>query len=93
MVSTSPASPCCYNEFVRIAAEAKIEREHMRSLRKRLAIARRAVRQAGETLAGLDALPDTWPRLEAEIADLLAAARKVERSDDLALIVKAVETR
>jgi replication initiation protein RepC len=82
-----------YDQFVRIAAEAKIERERMRSLRKRLTIARRAVRQAGETLAGLHTLPDTWPRLEAEIADLLAAAHKVERSDELALIVKAAETR
>jgi replication initiation protein RepC len=82
-----------YDEFVRIAAAAKVERERMRGLRKRLTIARRAIRQVGETLAGLDALPAAWERLAAETADLVAAARQVERSEELALIVNAVEKR
>ncbi|MBV9825340.1 MAG: replication protein C [Alphaproteobacteria bacterium] len=82
-----------YDEFVRIAAAAKVEREQMRSLRKRLTIARRSIRQAGEALAVLDAVPNAWPRLEAETADLLASARQVERSEDMALVVKAVERR
>jgi replication initiation protein RepC len=82
-----------YDEFVRIAAAARVERERMRSLRKRLTIGRRAIRQAGDTLAELGAIPDAWTRLQAETADLVASARHAERSDDLALIVVAVERR
>ena len=40
-----------YDEFIRIAAEAKVERERMKALRKRATIARRAIRQVGEALA------------------------------------------
>jgi replication initiation protein RepC len=46
-----------YDEFVRLAAEAKIQREHMKALRKRATIARRAIRQAGEALEALGPLP------------------------------------
>ena len=35
-------SPLRYDEFIRIAAEAKVERERMKALRKRATIARRA---------------------------------------------------
>ena len=62
-----------YDEFVRIAAEAKVERERMKALRKRATIARRAIRQAGEALEALGPLPPEWPRLAAETADLIAA--------------------
>jgi replication initiation protein RepC len=82
-----------HDEFVRIAAAAKVERERMRSLRKRLTIARRAIRQAVETLAGMGIIPEALPRLEAELADLLAAGRRAEGSASLEVIVRAVETR
>jgi len=64
-----------YDEFVRIAAEAKIERERMKALRGRITFARRRIRQIGEELAALDQVPAAWPRLEQETAELVAAAR------------------
>jgi replication initiation protein RepC len=82
-----------YDEFVRIAAEAKVERERMKALRKRATIARRAIRQAGEALEALGPLPPEWPRLAAETADLIAAGRRAERSEELALVVTALESR
>jgi replication initiation protein RepC len=82
-----------YDEFIRIAAEAKVEREKMKALRKRATIARRAVRQAGEALEALGPLPPEWPPLAAETADLTAAARRAARSEDLALVAAALESR
>jgi replication initiation protein RepC len=82
-----------FDEFIRIAAEAKVEREQMKGLRKRATIARRAVRQAGEALEALGPLRPDWPRLKAETADLIAAGRSARRSEDLALVVKALESR
>jgi replication initiation protein RepC len=82
-----------YDEFVRIAAEAKIERDRMKGLRKRATIARRAIRQAGEALAAIGPLPEAWRRLELETADLIVAGRDAGRSEELALVVKALERR
>jgi replication initiation protein RepC len=82
-----------YDEFVRIAAEAKVERERMKGLRKRATIARRAIRQAGEALEALGPLPPHWPRLKAETADLVAAGRQARRSEELALVATALEGR
>ena len=82
-----------YDEFIRIAAEAKVERERMKALRKRATIARRTIRQVGEALAALGPLPPDWQRLVAETADLVVAARQTTRSEDLALVVKSLENR
>jgi replication initiation protein RepC len=82
-----------YDEFVRIAGEAKAERERMRGLRKRVTIARRAIRQAGEALAVLGPLPEAWQRLELETAELIVAGRHAGRSEELALVAKALERR
>jgi replication initiation protein RepC len=82
-----------YDEFVRIAATAKTERSRMKDLRRRVTIGRRAIRQAGEALADLGLALDMWPQLEADTAALVAAARKAERSDDLALITASIERR
>src|SRR6202012_2805044 len=46
-----------YEEFIRLAAEAKTERTRMKALRGRVTLARRAIRQAGETLEAMQALP------------------------------------
>lgn len=81
------------DEFIRAAAEAKVERERMKALRKRVTLARRGVRQAGETLAGLGPLPEGWPRLQAETAELVAAARGAERSEELTPLAQALERR
>src|SRR3984957_9361735 len=82
-----------YEEFIRIAAEAKAEREQMKGLRKRATRARRAIRQIGESLVALNALPPVWPQFAAEVAELVAVIRPTERPDDLALIVKSLESR
>jgi replication initiation protein RepC len=82
-----------YDEFIRVAAEAKVERERMKALRKRATIARRTIRQVGEALAALGPLPPDWQRLVAETADLVVAARQTTRSEDLALVAKSLENR
>jgi replication initiation protein RepC len=82
-----------YEEFIRIAAAAKVERERMKALRRRATLARRAVRQAGEELAAQGQAPAQWVQLEDEVAALALAARHAERSDELALAVKALERR
>lgn len=87
-------SPLAYrhDEFIRLAAEAKAERERMRALKKRATRARRGIRQLGETLAAVAPLPREWTRLEAETAELVAAIRQSCRSEDLALIVCSLES-
>jgi len=82
-----------YDEFVRIAAEAGLERQRMKDLRRRATIARRAVRQIGEELAAQGATPEAWPRLRADTDDLIAAGRSASTSDELAVIVEGLERR
>jgi replication initiation protein RepC len=82
-----------YDEFVRIAAEARLERERMKDLRRRATIARRAVRQAGEELAVLGQVPDDWARLRAETDGLIAAGRGARGSEALAIVVQGLERR
>ena len=81
-------------EFIRIAAVARAERDRMKALRQRITIGRRGVRQAGELLAALDTpLPAGWAALARETAELVAAARGIERSEELSQIAQAVESR
>ena len=82
-----------YDEFVKIAAAAKIERERMRKLRRRVTLARRAVAQAAEELGlqGYDS--DELRQLVRETAELVAAARACRCSEDLALAMQALEGR
>lgn len=82
-----------YDEFVRLAAEAKAERERVRALKKRATCARRAIAQAGELLAGIAPLPLEWTQLAADTAALVASIRRAGSSEDLALIVKGLESR
>src|ERR1700722_14408274 len=46
-----------FDEFVRLAAAAKVERERMKDGRRRVTLARRAIRQIGEQLAELARAP------------------------------------
>ena len=79
-------------EFIRIAAQAKAERDRMKALRQRITIARRAIRQAGELLTALEKpLPVGWTVLVLETAELVKSARRVERSDDLLPLAQSVE--
>jgi replication initiation protein RepC len=80
-----------YEEFKRIAAEARAERKAMGRLRSRATIARRAIGQVREALAALGALHPDWPRIEREVAELLAAKRRAKWSGDLAPIVEGLE--
>jgi replication initiation protein RepC len=80
-------------EFVRIAAEARIERNRMTDLRKRATIARRAIRAIGEELATLGQVPAGWPRLAADTAALTASVSKSRVSDELAVVVHGLERR
>jgi replication initiation protein RepC len=82
-----------YDEFVRIAAAAKVERERMKDLRRRVTLARRAIRQIGEELTALDRLPTDWPKMVADVASLVVTAKRAEGSEALSLIVHAIERR
>jgi replication initiation protein RepC len=82
-----------FEEFIRIAAEARCERERMRSFKKRATCARRAIGQAGETLAAANAMPPEWHQLVAETADLVASIRQTRRTDDMELIAQGLERR
>ena len=82
-----------YDEFIRIAAEAKAERERMGQLKRRATCARRAIAQIGEILARHGSLPPAWPQLATETAELVAAIRKARSSTDLAFIAQSLESR
>jgi replication initiation protein RepC len=79
-----------HEEFVRLAAEAQVERTHAKALRKRKTIARRAVYQAGETLAGLGPMPEGWPALATETARLVRLPGGT--CQELMPVVEALET-
>jgi replication initiation protein RepC len=78
---------------VKIAAAARIERNRMRELRRRSTITRRAIMQAVEELGRQGDASDALGRLVRETAELVTAARSCTRSDELALAVKALESR
>lgn len=82
-----------YEEFLRIAAAARVERDHKKGLRRRATLARRAIRQAGEELAAQGHEPGGWRSLDEEVAALTIACRHASRSDELAVIVGGLERR
>jgi replication initiation protein RepC len=82
-----------HDEFKHIAAAAQIERNRMRELRRRSTIARRGIMQAVEELAAQGDDSEAVARLLRETAELVTAARSCTRSDELALAVKALESR
>src|SRR5207344_349183 len=82
-----------YEEFIRIAAAARVERERMKELRRRKTLAARSIRQAIEELAAQGHDSEAVRQLGLETAELVATARQAERSDNLGLVVKALERR
>src|SRR4051794_23938498 len=82
-----------YDEFVKIAAAAQVERDRMRKLRRCATLARRAIAQAIEELGLQGHDSDELCQLVRETADLVAAARACCSSEALALAVKALEGR
>ena len=80
-----------YDEFVRKAADAKIERQRMKELRRRVTIARRTICQIGEELAATGAVPAEWDGLAGEVAALVTEARRADGSEELTPIVRSLE--
>jgi replication initiation protein RepC len=82
-----------YDEFKKIAADAQIERNRMRKLRRDSTMARRGIAQAVEELGAQGHDSEALRQLHRETADLVVAARACRRSDELAVAVKALERR
>jgi replication initiation protein RepC len=82
-----------YDEFKKIAADAQIERNRMRKLRRDATLARRAIAQALEELGAQGHDSEALRQLHHETADLVVAARACRRSDELAVAAKALERR
>src|SRR5450432_1679776 len=76
-------------EFVRLAAEAKAEREAMRRLRRRATIARNGITQILETVAEYGFPGEEWVTLRRESRNLTQALRKVELPEEMALGVES----
>ena len=80
-------------EFVRLAAEAKAEREAMGRLRRRATIARNGITQILETVAEYGFSGEEWLTLRRETRALTLALRKIERPEEMALGVESLERR
>jgi replication initiation protein RepC len=78
-----------FDEFIRLAEAGRQERAAAKALRKRKAVARRAIRQAGETLADLGQMPEGWDALALETVRLSELAG--DSSRELAPIVDRLE--
>ena len=78
-------------EFIRLAAEARIERDRLQALRRRATCARRALAGIGEALAAAGALPEAWPEHVAEAGELVRAGRKARSAAALSGVVAALE--
>jgi replication initiation protein RepC len=82
-----------YDEFIRLAAAAKVERDRMRDGRRRITFAHRAIRQIGEQFILLGKLPPEWAKLEDDKAALMKAAKQAMNSEELQLIATSLERR
>ena len=80
-------------EFVRLAQEAKAERDALRRLRRRATIARNSITQILETAAEYGFQGEEWASLIRDSRNLVQALRKVERPEEMALGVESLERR
>ena len=80
-------------EFVRLAAEAKAERELIGRLRRRVTIARKSIAQILETVAGYGCGGEEWSRLRHDTQALIKALQLVERPEEIAIGVASLERR
>nr|WP_294516651.1 plasmid replication protein RepC [uncultured Rhodopila sp.] len=78
-------------EFVRLAAEAKAEREQIGRLRRRVTIARKAIAQILETVAEYGFGGEEWSRLRLDTQALTKSLRLVERPEEIAMGVASLE--
>jgi replication initiation protein RepC len=82
-----------HGEFVRLAAEAKAERDEMRRLRRRASIARNGITQILETAAEYGFQGEEWARLAHDTKAITRALRTVERPEEVAPGVESLERR
>jgi replication initiation protein RepC len=82
-----------HEEFKKIAAAARIERNRMKKLRQQKTLARKAIDQAAEELGiqGYDS--EALQRLLREAAELVKAGSQCRQSGDLAMVVQSLERR
>src|SRR5271165_5967394 len=80
-------------EFVRLAEEAKAERDELRRLRRRATIARKGITQILETAAEYGFQGEEWTRLARDTHDLARALKRVETPEEMALGVDNLERR
>ena len=80
-------------QFLRLAAEAKAERELIGRLRRRATIARKAIAQILETVAEYGFGGEEWSRLRHETQALIKALRRVERPEEITIGVGSLERR
>lgn len=80
-------------EFQAVARRAREEREQLRHLRRRATIARKGLTQILETVAELGRIDAAWTRLAAEGQALARSLTRVERVEELAAGVAALERR
>jgi len=78
-------------EFLRLAAEAKAERELIGRLRRRATIARKAITQILETVAEYGFGGEAWSQLRSDTQALIKSLRLVERPEELAIGVGSLE--
>ncbi|MGH7072324.1 MAG: plasmid replication protein RepC [Acetobacteraceae bacterium] len=80
-------------EFMRLAEEARTEREEMRKLRRRATIARNGITQILETVADYGFEGEEWALLARESQSLARALRRVEMPDEMTVGVQSLERR
>ncbi len=80
-------------EFVKLAREAKEERDALRRLRRRATIARNGIAQILETAAEYGFEGEEWTRLARDTRDIATALKRVENPDEVALGVDNLERR
>jgi replication initiation protein RepC len=82
-----------HSEFVRLAEEAKQEREAIRRLRRRATIARKGITQILETVAEYGLADELWVRLAKDSAAITRALREVSRPEEMEQGVGSLERR
>jgi replication initiation protein RepC len=82
-----------HGEFVRLAEEARLEREAMRRLRRRATIARKGITQILETVAEYGLADELWVRLARDSAAITRALREVSRPEEMEQGVGSLERR
>ena len=80
-------------EFVRLAEEAREERELMGRLRRRATIARKGIAQILETAAEYGFQGEEWPQLARDTQGLARALKRPESPEVMALGVESLERR